>query len=262
MKEKYETLYIDGEETIYMISNKGTCINMKRGTVLNPHKIRRQNKRLVPVDPENCYYEYVLYHNKRYYYMTIGRLVAEYFIPIPQKYLDMGLTMNDLEVDHIDEYRPNNKYTNLQWLTKEENYRKMINSGHFRVPYGSLHGSCKYTSDQLNIVGQLLEDNKMRIKQISKITGVPTKTISAIINKQKFVYLYDMYRIENFNFYEKRKIDIEVIKEIIELIQNSDLSLSKFAEKMGVSKSLVKDIYKRRVHKELSKNYDFSKRPN
>ena len=67
MKEKFETIYINGDETIYMISNKGRCVNTKRNKFLKPHKITRQNKILIPIDPENCYYEYALYHKGSYY---------------------------------------------------------------------------------------------------------------------------------------------------------------------------------------------------
>lgn len=262
MKEEFKSIYINGEESIYMISNKGRCINTKREKFLKPHKITRQNKVLIPIDPENCYYEFALYHGKKYYHRTIGRLVAEYFIPIPKKYLDMGLTMNDLEADHINEYRPDNRVKNLQWLTKEENYRKMLNSGHFRVATGSKHGNCKLTDFQLETVGQLLEDNKLTQNEISKVTGVPTNTINEIRAKRRFVYLSEKYNFENYNCFEKRSIDEKTIRKIMQLLQDSELPMSKIASEMKVSKSLVKDIFKGRCHKDIAKEYDFTKRKN
>lgn len=194
MKEKYETIYINGRPTIYMISNKGRCINFKRGKFLKPHKIRRRNKILEPVDPENCYYEYALYYKHRYYYKTVSRLVAEYFIPIPQRYLDQGLTMNDLEVDHIDNYRPNNNVKNLQWLTKQENHQKMLESGNFRVPTGSKSVNCKVSEVQLLMVGKLLEQGNLTYKEISKITGVQINTIGEIKCKRRYKFLSERFK--------------------------------------------------------------------
>lgn len=260
MKEIFLPIYINGQKTIYKISNKGRCINTKRGTVLTPHKIKRNNKSLIPIDPDNCYYEYALYFNGKYYHRSIGRLVAEYFIPIPKRYIKMGLSIDDLEADHINEYRPNNSVENLQWLTKEENYRKMLNSGNFRVATGSKHGNCKLSDEQLESVGKMLEDNLLPIKEISTITGVPTNTIHEIRAKRRFLYLSEKYNFSHYNKLGRRSIDIEKIHTIMQYIQDTELSFKQISEKTGVSVSLVKDIFYKRCHNDISANYDFSKR--
>ena len=260
MKEKFKPIFINNEKTIYMISNKGRCINIKRGTYLKPHKLRRNNKILEPVDPENCYYDYALYHNKKYFYKGVGRLVAENFIPIPQKYIDAGFTMEDLEVDHIDNYRPHNEYTNLQWLTKQENHDKMLKSGNFRVPTSSKHGNCKLSETQLDLVGKLLEKNSLNYQEISDITKVPVNTIGEIRAKRRFVYLSEKYNFDNFDCYQVKPKSEETIKKVMELLQDTSLSAKKIAIETGVSVSLVKDILKGRCHKDISKNYNFKHR--
>lgn len=261
MEEKFKQIFIDNEPTTYYISNLGRCINVKTNKFLKPHKLVRKHKILEPIDPDNCYYDYALFFNKRYYYKTIHRLVAEYFIDIPEKYISNGLTINDLEVDHIDNIKYHNYEDNLQWLTPRENYLKMIKSGAFRVPSGAKHGSCKLTHEQLDLVGELLQENKLTQDKISEITGVPYNTILEIRAKRRFKYLSDKFDFENYD--KIRKIyDHDCIMNIIKDISNSDLSLSKISKKYNVSKSLVKDIYHRRVHSDLSKNYDFSKRIN
>lgn len=52
-----------------------------------------------------------LYKNKKHHGKRVHRLVAEHFIPNPEK---------KYSVDHIDRNRQNNKVTNLRWATRKE----------------------------------------------------------------------------------------------------------------------------------------------
>jgi hypothetical protein len=61
------------------------------------------------------YKVYSFFIDGKYTHKGIHQLVAECFI---------GLCPEGYEVDHIDESRDNNCYTNLQYLTKEENISK------------------------------------------------------------------------------------------------------------------------------------------
>jgi len=54
----------------------------------------------------------------------VHRLVARAWIPIPKIYVEVGLTMDTLTVDHKDEDPNNNNVENLQWMTQRENTRK------------------------------------------------------------------------------------------------------------------------------------------
>ena len=53
--------------------------------------------------------------------IAVHRLVALAFIPLPQRYIDLKLTFDDLEVNHKDMNRSNNKVENLEWCTTQEN---------------------------------------------------------------------------------------------------------------------------------------------
>lgn len=57
--------------------------------------------------------------------ILFSRLIAILYIPIPKIYLDIGISYDDLVVDHIDNnQRLNNDISNLQWLTPKENRLK------------------------------------------------------------------------------------------------------------------------------------------
>lgn len=49
------------------------------------------------------------------YHSLIHRLVADYFLPPPQE--------NEIIVAHMDHEKLNNVWTNLKWMTPEENYK-------------------------------------------------------------------------------------------------------------------------------------------
>ena len=58
----------------------------------------------------------------------VHRLVAKAWIPIPPKYVEMGLTMDTLTVDHEDGNRYNNHAENLQWMPRGPNTSKFHQS--------------------------------------------------------------------------------------------------------------------------------------
>lgn len=76
-----------------------------------------------PYITEHKYYSYALTSyitNKRKNYLA-HRLVAYTYIGNPE--------FNNLEVDHIDEDKANNHFSNLQWITHSENIHKSFKLG-------------------------------------------------------------------------------------------------------------------------------------
>jgi hypothetical protein len=61
---------------------------------------------------KNPYYNYRLYHNKKYKHFQIHRLVALHYIPNPD---------NKPQVDHINRDTSDNRVENLRWVTISEN---------------------------------------------------------------------------------------------------------------------------------------------
>lgn len=60
----------------------------------------------------------------------VHRLVAECWVPVPKKYLEAGMTIDDLVVNHLDFDITNNSSDNLEWCTQEENLQYSIDAGH------------------------------------------------------------------------------------------------------------------------------------
>lgn len=81
IKEKFKWIYINNSQTKYQISNYGYVISYNtRKTINKPHILKNNIMR-------SGYAIVCLYHNNKSYWKTIHRLVAEAFIPIPDKYI-------------------------------------------------------------------------------------------------------------------------------------------------------------------------------
>lgn len=95
---------IEGYEGLYQISNYGNIIS------LNFNRTGKEN--ILTNRYCNGYYRVCLYKNKRHIDIFVHRLVAEAFIPNPNKLPC---------VNHKDEQPSNNSVDNLEWCNVEYN---------------------------------------------------------------------------------------------------------------------------------------------
>lgn len=96
----------------HVINKKGQIRNIKTGKLLKTYKNR---------------YEYIdLWYDGKHHTFLIHRLVAEAFIPNPNKLL---------EVNHKDENKLNNDVNNLEWCDRKynHNYGTILNRMHINM---------------------------------------------------------------------------------------------------------------------------------
>ena len=100
---------IVGYEGVYQVSDKGDVHSVKRRDVMGRECGGRTLKSL---RNKNGYLHVHLYKNGIMKSKWIHRLVAEVFIPNPEKFL---------EVNHRDEVKDNNELSNLEWCDSRYN---------------------------------------------------------------------------------------------------------------------------------------------
>lgn len=106
--------------------------------------------------------------------IKIHRLVAQTFIDNPNNYN---------EVNHIDCNKYNNKVTNLEWISREDN---MKHAGKFS--YDNRESLSPLSEEMVRLIPILLE-NKFSIKLISQLYKVGHITIRKIIQKKTWKHL-------------------------------------------------------------------------
>lgn len=75
-------------------------------------------------------------NKKKHYY--VAQIVAYSYLGAPPQ------TMKDPTVDHLDEDKLNNKYTNLQWVPRQENLRRRAKKSSFSaLTENDVHSICK-----------------------------------------------------------------------------------------------------------------------
>lgn len=103
----WKKLIIEGQETLYSISDDGQIRNDQRNTLL----VLRE---------EQGYKTVILHINKKQRKFRVHRLVALTFIDNPE---------NKPYVNHKDGNRSNNSVANLEWVTPQENTRHAVETG-------------------------------------------------------------------------------------------------------------------------------------
>lgn len=106
---------------------------------------------------------------------NLATLVAYTFLGEPPK------SMIDPTVDHIDSNKLNNKYTNLQWLTRQENLAKRDKTGRTILTPNIVEKIC------LDLQNNMKQCDVMRKYNISKGTA------HYILNKKSYKYISNKY---------------------------------------------------------------------
>ena len=142
---------IENFEGLYQISNKGRVKSLVNNIIMIPNISNRG------------YYRIDLRKKGKTTRYSLHRLVAKAFIPIPQELLDQGYTYDTLQVNHLDENKLNNHYTNLEWCTPQ---------------YNSEYSNSKIIS-QFDLNGNFIQ-KFTNIKKVARDLNIPSEDITRV----------------------------------------------------------------------------------
>jgi hypothetical protein len=167
---------INGELTNYFIDT--------RGSVFSEHS----DQYLKPFTNPSGYLIVDIRHNHQSFYRQVHRLVAEAFIPNPNKLPT---------VNHIDGNKHNNRVDNLEWMSIKDNVRHAWNTGLAKPRYGIDNPANVYTEEQIHKVCELLEVGTYQNKQIAEMCGVNVTLIRDIKFRGKWKQIASLYNIDH-----------------------------------------------------------------
>ena len=217
-------------DTVYSIREDGVVITGKGGI-------------LKPKLTKNGYHELALYDSgtKKYTWYRLNRLVAMVFIPNPE---------NKPFVNHIDGNKTNNHVENLEWVTHQENmdHAKRTNL----IKRGEESPTSIYTDEQIVKVCEMLQEG-YRNFDIEKETDVPKYMISLIRAKKCWVPISNNYKLRK----RSRSLSCETIHWLCQQIQKglTQGEILEIATNKRITKNIIQDIRRKRIYKDISKEY-------
>ncbi len=163
--ERFKTAIVNGEEyPNYLVSNYGRVYSQKHKKFLKPYKDKKG------------YLKFQLYKDGKYKHVRGHRLVGFAFVPNPE---------NNNVMNHKDECRTNNKWTNLEWCTQKYN----ANYGNAQAKKAA---SLSKPVIKMNKKKRIIAEYPS-LTEASKKTKIPSSTLSrwCLSGKSKSKYLYE-----------------------------------------------------------------------
>lgn len=121
-------------------------------------------------------------------WVFVHRLVAECFV---EREVSKNVDVSKLVVDHINNVKTDNEYTNLQWLTYSENTTKAYKDG---------------LISEVNAI-----DKEKKRKRFVEINKKHKKSISVVRKKDNKVFIFDSAREASKKFNKHRAYFSEII---------------------------------------------------
>ena len=171
------------------IKVKGIELNQKYmidelGNIWSPY---RSGKYLSPAPTQKGYLRIVLQTTEGRKTFQVHRLVLETYNPVEN--------CENLEVNHIDGNKSNNKLSNLEWCSGSSNIKHSIETG-LKVPAKGEQIAChKLTEFDVLKICELLVHTNMSLQEIGDIYNVSKYCIFDIKRKKIWKWL-----TQNYNF--------------------------------------------------------------
>ena len=188
----YKYIHINGYKTTYICDIYGNIYNTKQKKKCNNISLNK----LTPIKLPNGYFVVTLSINGETTRDYIHRLIAKEFIKIPNKYLELNYTFDNLEVNHKNGDKSDNSIYNLEWVTDSDNKIHGYKMNLYK--HGEENSKSIYSNKQVHHVCRLIEENKLKPSEISEITGVSVAQILDIRNHGSWLEISNLYDFSNY----------------------------------------------------------------
>lgn len=165
---------IKGCEDKYMVSSFGRVKTLARTVKFKGNQVRHLTERIIKPQLSNCGYWIVTIQGKR---ELIHRLVAETFLDNKQ-----------IQVNHIDGNKLNNKLDNLEWCTRSENMIHAHKNNLVNVAIGERNGSAKTSTASVYAIREKIANGEIPSK-VGIEFGLAKLTIRDMCNGKTWTHI-------------------------------------------------------------------------
>lgn len=240
----WKKIIISEVKTRYSVSNFGKVRNDDTDRILKPFISDTGYYRVKLLIPE-------LSIIKNY---SVHRLLAIAFIPIPKKYLDMGLSYDDLVPNHKDGNKLNTTLENLEWLTQRENTVHAVENK-LTSAVGETCHLAKMDEKTAIKCCELLQDG-WSTGDIANKLGITKKMAQHIKSGECWKEISKNYKFP-ISDVKPYTTDPEIIHKICKLLEEKKYSDNEIGTMVGKCREYVRDIRTRRRLSKLTKDYVF-----
>lgn len=161
---------------------------------------------------------------------------------------DVDIT--NLEIDHIDGDHYNNDLSNLEPVTSSENKSRAAKNDMVRK------GKNKWTEDNVRkICEELASSNVPSLADIAVRNNTSVQRVMQIKNRKRWSTISKDYVWADVT----QKMDVlsdDVVRDICQALQDGE-SQASITRRLGIDHRAISNIYNRRTHKDISKDYQF-----
>jgi DNA-binding CsgD family transcriptional regulator len=240
--EYWENIYYKGEKLNYQISTRGRVKNV------NTQKLVTQY-----ITNSGYYRVSIMISNTEHKNFSVHRLMGIAFIPIPKRYIKLGMDYDDLDINHKDGKKLHNDCYNLEWLTRRENTIDAI-----------LNGLCGYLGENSHLAKmdektarkccEMLQDGKTTT-EISEKLGISKKSAQHIKDGTTWRHIAKDYTFKRIGKAIPNTMSEEDIHEMCKMIATRKYIDKEIAAKFGVSREYVRDIRNGKRRRNISSLY-------
>lgn len=158
-----------GYEGIYQVSDKGRVKSL-------PRRMRKKELILTSTSNGTGYMIVNLYKDKKRKSHLVHRLVLSAFNPVEDS--------NNLEVNHKNFETHDNRLSNLEWCTKQENMDHYFSNNRERdlsSNSGENHHLSKFTDEEVIYIRKAYATGQYKISEIAEWTFSSEETIRMIV---------------------------------------------------------------------------------
>lgn len=150
-----DEVLVNGERAVWIKGFEGVYRVTESGAVVRYRKKMDAVKIMTPHVSHYNYTQYRLVHKNKDLSIAAHRLVALHFLENPNGYT---------QIDHIDENKANNHYTNLRWCTPQENVAAYVrnNANDYRTKVNNARDA------KLNALQKQLQIKDQQIRELEK----------------------------------------------------------------------------------------------
>lgn len=217
--------------------------NSKNYFVTEEGEVFRGKRRLGSLNKNGYIYVRVYFLDGTNKLNPVHRWVAEQFIPKIE-----GKTY----VNHIDGNKLNNHYTNLEWVTNQENLKHAHDNDLFLKGEDTWNGS---EESLVRSICSLLEQG-MRICDISKTLDCSYPLVKHIFRGNSWTHVSKEY---NFKLEKRQYISTETVEWICERLEEGlkIKEILNLSENPKVTRDVISNVKFRKCHTEVSQKYNF-----